>query len=489
MGCCCSSAAKFYDKNPQFTKWRIQFESLRLTPREIQKMYKVFRKVDFDGSGAIGLGELLAHIDVERTKFSERIFSIFDEDGSGEIDFREFVLSLWNYCTLTKATLDMFAFDLYDNDASGELSAKEIQVMLKDIYGKEVKTNVFAKQVLTDIKAIKGDAIFDIQEFRKFVKTHQALLFPAFQMQFALQKKILGKGFWTNNAERRLRLSDGNYISIQKFMEIHVDKELMKKTTEAALLGTENMDKHALLILESTGTRANRKGSSKLNWARESGRGSLKRINSKLMESTKDIEQVKDEQQQKETNALLSSLFHSTAYIDPEKKGDKAEEKTDEVKNSTNDLEGESYKYGQSNKRSSKKSQNNLDSVTNNDKKTRRKSVAVGVVAEGVRSSRQSFGSFGGSFGVTASGKSGNLSLTKAALQAQGEVINKFATIEEGEVSAPQANGSHGRSSRSPNKGTKVTPLDSSAVEDLEDSAVKMSTKVKRPAQRRRSIA
>ena len=64
--------------------------------------------MDVDDSGCIELVELLVHIDLERTKFTERIFSIFDEDGSGQIDFREFVLSLWNYCTLSNATLGIF---------------------------------------------------------------------------------------------------------------------------------------------------------------------------------------------------------------------------------------------------------------------------------------------------------------------------------------------------------------------------------------------
>ena len=59
------------------------------------------------------MAELLAFLDLEKTRFTRRIFSIFDEDGSGLIDFREFVLSLWNYCTLTKASLTMFAFGTY----------------------------------------------------------------------------------------------------------------------------------------------------------------------------------------------------------------------------------------------------------------------------------------------------------------------------------------------------------------------------------------
>ena len=83
----------------------LQFSAMQLSKREIKKLYYIFKKVDVDGSGSIGLAELLTHIDLERTRFTERIFSIFDEDGSGEIDFREFVLSLWNYCTLTAVTL------------------------------------------------------------------------------------------------------------------------------------------------------------------------------------------------------------------------------------------------------------------------------------------------------------------------------------------------------------------------------------------------
>ena len=58
-----------------------------------------------DGGGTIDLTELLTIIELERTPFTERVFSIFDEDNSGKIDFGEFVLALWNFCTLTKTTL------------------------------------------------------------------------------------------------------------------------------------------------------------------------------------------------------------------------------------------------------------------------------------------------------------------------------------------------------------------------------------------------
>lgn len=106
MGCAPSSTA--FDvafATHAFQQNMIQFSAMQFTKSEIRKLYNIFTTVDVDGSGSIALAELLAHIDIARTPFTEKIFSIFDDDKSGEIDFREFVLSLWNYCTLTKATL------------------------------------------------------------------------------------------------------------------------------------------------------------------------------------------------------------------------------------------------------------------------------------------------------------------------------------------------------------------------------------------------
>jgi hypothetical protein len=58
----------------------------------------------------------------------------------------------------------------------------------------------------------------DIDQFRLFTKSHQALLFPAFQMQSALQRKVLGHSFWEKNAERRIKFSNGQYVSIGNFI-------------------------------------------------------------------------------------------------------------------------------------------------------------------------------------------------------------------------------------------------------------------------------
>ena len=64
----------------------------------------------------------------------------------------------------------------------------------------------------------------DIDTFRKFVVKHPALLFPAFDVQRKMQDNTLGKRFWTKLADKRLRLSSGQYVPIKKFMELHLEK-------------------------------------------------------------------------------------------------------------------------------------------------------------------------------------------------------------------------------------------------------------------------
>jgi hypothetical protein len=60
----------------------------------------------------------------------------------------------------------------------------------------------------------------DAEAFCKFAKNHNALLFPAFEMQTALQRSTLGTAFWQRNSERRIEISKGRFVPIGKLMEL-----------------------------------------------------------------------------------------------------------------------------------------------------------------------------------------------------------------------------------------------------------------------------
>ena len=258
MGCCVARPS-VYVLYPKLAPWQTEFEALALRDHEIYKMYKVYQKVDVDGSGSIELIELLTHIDIDRTPFAERIFSIFDEDGSGEIDFREFVLSLWNYCTLGKSILDLFSFDLYDRDSSGALSVQEIEGMCKDIYGKTYKSNMQAKGIMRELGNLGRDDDLDLEFFCKFCRTHQALLFPCFRLQEVLRKSCLGTSFWERHSQRRVELCKGKYMSIAEFMKIHVNKDAYNEVVD--LVNSDPLNRRGTILLEATGIHADRKKS------------------------------------------------------------------------------------------------------------------------------------------------------------------------------------------------------------------------------------
>jgi Ca2+-binding EF-hand superfamily protein len=60
-------------------------------------------------------------------RYFKRIFALFDDDDSEQIDFKEYVCGLWNYASLSRASLIHFTFDLYDDNDSGRLDPAEIK--------------------------------------------------------------------------------------------------------------------------------------------------------------------------------------------------------------------------------------------------------------------------------------------------------------------------------------------------------------------------
>jgi hypothetical protein len=65
----------------------------------------------------------------------------------------------------------------------------------------------------------KGNEI-NLEVFLEFTRLRQSLLFPAFEMQLALRKQILGIYFWERTADRRVKLSKNKYITIRKLLEM-----------------------------------------------------------------------------------------------------------------------------------------------------------------------------------------------------------------------------------------------------------------------------
>ncbi|CAM9731515.1 unnamed protein product [Chrysoparadoxa australica] len=172
---------------------------------------------------------------------------------------------MWNYCTLSKAALVLFAFDLYDQDNSGAIDVSEIELMLKEIYGKEFCVSTHAQNIMRELHGGElGDKDVNIEQFREFCRHHPACLYPAFMLQQTLQNMILGSRFWGTCGDKRVALSNGEYMTMTHLLEAHVNEQAFKelcetkdKNTGVAVQPLAESD--AAPILQASGTLANRR--------------------------------------------------------------------------------------------------------------------------------------------------------------------------------------------------------------------------------------
>jgi Ca2+-binding EF-hand superfamily protein len=92
-------------QSKQYATWHSIYHTFKITTEDLFKLYTAYATLDTDKSGTLDVTEFLRAIDYDSTPFSRRVFSMFDGDGSGVVDYFEYVVSVWNYCTLSKYSL------------------------------------------------------------------------------------------------------------------------------------------------------------------------------------------------------------------------------------------------------------------------------------------------------------------------------------------------------------------------------------------------
>jgi serine/threonine-protein phosphatase 2B regulatory subunit len=60
-----------------------------------------------------------------------KLFDLFDSESLGDVDLREFLLSMLNFVTVDKEVRIRFSFQMYDEGKSGFITQKEIEEILR----------------------------------------------------------------------------------------------------------------------------------------------------------------------------------------------------------------------------------------------------------------------------------------------------------------------------------------------------------------------
>ncbi|KAI3641713.1 hypothetical protein MIR68_000281 [Amoeboaphelidium protococcarum] len=139
------------------------------TMDEIMRLHKRFMKLDKNNSGTIDKDEFLSIPGINSNPIAQRVIDIFDEDGGGDVDFKEFLkgLSAFTAKELKEEKL-RFAFKVYDIDRDGFISNGELFLVLKMMVGNNLK-DIQLQQIVdkTIIQADKdGDGKVSFEEFQ-----------------------------------------------------------------------------------------------------------------------------------------------------------------------------------------------------------------------------------------------------------------------------------------------------------------------------------
>merc|ERR1711970_80819 len=109
-------------------------------PDEIARLGKRFRKLDLDNSGSLSVDEFMSLPELHQNPLVQRVIEIFDQDGNGEVDFKEFIEGVSQFSVRgDKDSKLKFAFKIYDMDKDGFISNGELFQVLKMMAGNNLK--------------------------------------------------------------------------------------------------------------------------------------------------------------------------------------------------------------------------------------------------------------------------------------------------------------------------------------------------------------
>ena len=220
-GCFAISAqesARVYMQDPYVSAYQMLFESMKLNGPDAVKLRKVFDDINVSQSGAIDYHEWLDFLHQPNNPWNQRVFEILDENDDSVLDFREFVVSIWNYCLSGRSGLVTLCFDMYDDDNSGTIDREQFVNIMLDVFPGEtrrhLKQNPLAHAILNRFANLRrhdhcpeNELTLDL--FGKVCEKHMTLLERVFQTQNMIKKKCCGHKFWDRVSSRKMETTDG----------------------------------------------------------------------------------------------------------------------------------------------------------------------------------------------------------------------------------------------------------------------------------------
>ncbi|OQR88178.1 hypothetical protein ACHHYP_07281 [Achlya hypogyna] len=149
------------------------------------------------GSGTIDRDEFFRSVNEERTAVGDAVFALIDIDGSGELDFSEYVEALGAFCLLNTEEILKFCFFVFDQDKNGTIEDAELAALLEVLHADGGTSNM--KDALEKFQ-FNADGKIDFREFQSLNEQFPTLLYPVYRLQENLKRHSMGTSWWAKRA-------------------------------------------------------------------------------------------------------------------------------------------------------------------------------------------------------------------------------------------------------------------------------------------------
>ncbi|CAM9895609.1 unnamed protein product [Ectocarpus sp. 4 AP-2014] len=161
---------------------------------------------------------------------------------SGMLDLREFIIGVWNFCTYDTTLVAKLLFGIFDVDKRGRVTMAELDAMVRMLYGSPDADPDLLKALAVNGSGDEDALTFD--EFLQAVQNNFEVAQPAFELQKAIRRKVLGVKYWEKMTKQRTKMfanyDQGDLTSVQAIEAIVSAKqkerlkELERKKAEIA---------------------------------------------------------------------------------------------------------------------------------------------------------------------------------------------------------------------------------------------------------------